>query len=81
MEKLTAFSILAFILSFGLGIICLFYIAKILLNKRITFKVMEESLGAHAQDKSIIAMICVILGLLSAGFFSVCIGIYFFASS
>lgn len=81
MEKLTSFSIIAFILSFGLGLFCLFYVGKILINKRITIKVMEESLGTHAEDKSIIAMICLILGLFSACFFSVCIGIYFFAAS
>jgi|APLak6261663012_1056037.scaffolds.fasta_scaffold51948_2 hypothetical protein len=78
LEKIGSFSIIAFLLSFVLGVICLFYIFKILINKRIVIKVMEDSLGDAATSPSIISLVCVILGIFSASFFSICIGIYFF---
>ena len=77
MDKLSSFSILAFLISFILGITCIFYIGRILVSQKVIIKVMEDSLGSHATDKSIIAMVCVVLGLLSACFFAVCAGIYF----
>jgi hypothetical protein len=78
LEKLSSFSIIAFLLSFGLGTLCLYYILRILINKRIVIKVMEESLGEAATSPSIISLVCVVLGLFAAGFFAVCIGIYFY---
>ena len=78
MEQTSPFSILAFILSFVLGIICLYYIARILISRRIVIKVMEESLGDAATSPSIIIMVCLILGLFAVSFFAVCLAIYFF---
>lgn len=79
MEQLGAFSIVTFFLSFILGLICIYYIVRILINKRIIIKVMEESLGDAASSPSVIALVCIVLGLFCISFFTICIGIYFFA--
>jgi hypothetical protein len=79
LENVSAFSIVAFILSFVLGILCFVYIFKTLINKKIMIKVMEDSLGDAVNDKSIIAMVTILLGVLGISFFSVCIAIYLFA--
>ena len=78
LEKMGAFSIIAFLLSFVLGIICLYYIIRILFSRRIVIKVMADSLGESVNSPSIIAMVCIILGLLGISFFAICIAIYFF---
>lgn len=78
MERIGSFSIVAFLLSLILGFICIYYIVRILINKRIVIKVMEESLGDAATSPSVIIMVCLILGLFAVSFFTVCLGIYFF---
>lgn len=81
LQKLGAFGILAFSLSFILGFICIFYILQILVKQQVTIKVLSESMGESAKDKGIIAFVCAVLGILSACFFSVCIGIYIFTTN
>ncbi len=78
MENIGGFGLVTFVISFVLGIMCLYYIAKILLNKRIVIKVMADSLGEASTSPSIIAMVCLVLVLFSASFFAVCLGIYAF---
>jgi len=78
-ERMSAFTIMTFILSLFLGISCFYYVLQILFNKKITIKVMAESLGETATDKSVIAMVSIVLVVLGFSFFSICIGIYFFA--
>jgi len=78
LENLSSFSIISFLLSFALGIICLYYIIRILFSKRIIIKVMEESLGDAVTSPSMIALVCIILGIFAVSFFTICIGIYFF---
>lgn len=78
LENLSSFSIISFLLSFVLGIICVYYIVRILFSKRIIIKVMEESLGDAVTSPSMIALVCIILGIFSVSFFTICIGIYFF---
>jgi len=77
-EKIGSFSIITFLLSFILGIVCLYYILKIIISKKIIIKVMEDSLGDSATSPSIIAMVCIILALFASSFFAICLGIYFF---
>lgn len=78
LENLSSFSILSFLLSFALGVICLYYIIRILFSKRIIIKVMEESLGDAVTSPSMIALVCIILGIFAVSFFAICVGIYFF---
>lgn len=78
LEKIGSFGIIAFLLSFTLGVICIYYIARILISKKIIIKVMEESLGDSATSPSVIAMVCIVLGLFAVSFFAICTGIYFF---
>jgi hypothetical protein len=79
LEKLSAFSIVTFFLSLVLGIICFYYIIKTLVNQRVMIKVMEENLGEAARDKSVIAMVTLILGMLGISFFAVSAAIYIYA--
>jgi hypothetical protein len=78
-ERLNSFSIITLILSLVLGILCFFYTFKTIINKKIIFKFMEESLGEAATDKSIIAMVCILLVVLGISFFAICIAIIFFS--
>jgi len=66
------------ILSLVLTFICFFHFVKILINQKITFKGMEDSLGKAATDKSVIAMVSITLALLGLSFLAICVGIYFF---
>lgn len=81
LQKLGSFGILAFLISLVMGFICLFYIFKTLIKKQVTIKILAESMGDSAKDKGIIAFVCMVLGILSACFFSVCIGIYIFTTN
>jgi hypothetical protein len=78
LEKVGPFSIVWFLLSFGLGILCFYYLFKTLINKKIMIKVMADSLGDAATDKGVIAMVSIVLGILGISFFAVSVSIYFF---
>jgi hypothetical protein len=81
LQKLGSFGIIAFLISLVLGFICLFYILQIIIKKQVTIKILAESMGESAKDTGIIAFVCTVLGILSACFFSVCIGIYIFTTN
>jgi len=80
MEKLNTLSILTIIISSLLSILCFYYIAITLLNKKIMVKSISESL-INSSDKSMLFLFCLILFMLGMGFLFVPAIIIIFAYS
>jgi hypothetical protein len=80
MDKLNTLSIITILISLGLSILCFYYIAITLLNKKIMVKTISESLN-DSSDKSIIFLFCITLFMLGIGFILVPTVILLFAYS
>ena len=78
-EKIGSFGTISFVISFVLGSICLFHILKTLLLKKVSLKFLSDSMGESSSEKSTVILICSILGIFAACFYSVCFGIIIFA--